>query len=326
MPVLVSGSVATDFLMSFPGRFAELIVEDQLQRLSLSFLVEDLETRRGGVGANVAFGMAQLGLRPTLVAAVGHDFDDYRAWLDRHGVDTASVHVTPDKHTARFHCTTDADQNQIASFYPGAMEDARAIELGPVVSRLGGVDLVVISPNDPIAMLRHTEEARDAGWPFVADPSQQLASLDGEQIRRLVEGAAYLVTNDYERTLLESKTGWTADEVLERVEVRVTTRGGEGCVIERAGHDPIELEAFPETTRVDPTGVGDAFRAGFLTARLWGLGLAGSAEVGGLVATLALESVGTQEYEIDPERFVGRLREERGDTLADEVAGRLGVS
>ncbi len=323
MSVVVSGSVATDLLMSFPGRFAELIVDDQLERLSLSFLVDDLETRRGGVGANVAFGMAQLGLRPALVAAVGHDFDDYRAWLDRHGVDTTSVHVTPDKHTARFHCTTDADQNQIASFYTGAMEDARNIELGPVVSRLGGVDLVVVSPNDPIAMLRHTEEARAAGWPFVADPSQQLASLDGDQIRQLVDGAAYLITNDYERALLESKTGWTADEVLDRVGVRVTTHGGEGCVIESDGDDPIEVEAFPETTRIDPTGVGDGFRAGFLTACLWGLDLRDAAEIGSLVATLVLESVGTQEYEIVPGRFVARLREQRGDDLAQRVAGML---
>lgn len=323
MSVLVSGSVATDLLMSFPGRFIELIVEDQLERLSLSFLVDDLETRRGGVGANVAFGMAQLGLRPALVASVGHDFDDYRAWLDRHGVDTASVHVVPDKHTARFHCTTDADQNQIASFYAGAMEDARNIELGPVVSRMGGIELVVVSPNDPIAMPRHTDEAREAGWPFVADPSQQLASLDGDQIRRLVDGAAYLVTNDYERALLENRTGWSADEVLERVGVRVTTHGGKGCVIERAGGDPVTVEAFPETTRIDPTGVGDGFRAGFLTACLWGLELYQAAEVGSLVATLVLESVGTQEYEIVPDRFVARLREERGDELADTVAARL---
>lgn len=323
MPVLVSGSVATDFLMTFSGRFAELIVEDQLQRLSLSFLVEDLQTRRGGVGANVAFGMAQLGLRPALVASVGHDFEDYRAWLDRHGVDTVSVHVNSEKHTARFHCTTDADQNQIASFYTGAMEDARELELGPVVSRLGGVDLVVISPNDPVAMLRHTDEARDAGWAFVADPSQQLASLEGEQIRRLVDGAAYLITNDYERALLQTKTGWTSDEVLERVGVRVTTHGGKGCVIETSGREPVEVEAFPETTRLDPTGVGDAFRAGFLTARLWGLGLAQAAEVGSAVATLALESVGTQEYEIVPDAFVDRLRGERGTELADLVATAL---
>lgn len=321
--VVVSGSVATDHLMTFPGRFAELIVEDQLQRLSLSFLVDSLETRRGGVGANVAFGMAQLGLRPSLVAAVGHDFGDYRAWLDRHGVDTGSVHVSDDKHSARFHCTTDADQNQIASFYAGAMEDARDIELAPTVARLGGVDLVVISPNDPVAMLRHTEEARAAGWPFVADPSQQLASLDGEQIRDLVDGAAYLVTNDYERALLESKTGWSADEILGRVGARVTTHGGKGCVIETASDGSVEVAAFPETTRVDPTGVGDGFRAGFLTARLWGLDLADAAEVGSAVATLVLESVGTQEYELGGERFVERLRVERGDSVADAVAEHL---
>src|SRR4051794_13312558 len=168
MRVLVTGSIATDHLMSFPGRFADQLLPDQLDRISLSFLVEDLDVRRGGAAANIAFGLAVLGLHPVLVGAVGDDFADYRAWLDEHGVDTASVHVSETLHTARFVCTTDRDQCQIGSFYPGAMSEAREIALAPVAERVGGVDLVLVSPNDPVAMARHTEESRTLGIPFAA--------------------------------------------------------------------------------------------------------------------------------------------------------------
>src|ERR1700730_9893670 len=173
MRIAVSGSIATDHLMHFPGRFSEQLLADQLHKVSLSFLVDDLVVRRVGIGANIAFGMSQLGLRPALVGAVGADFDlDYRSWLDRHGVDTESVHVSQTAHTARFVCTTDEDMCQIASFYAGAMSEARDIELRPVAERMGGLDLVIISPDDPLAMVRHTEECRERDYPFVADPSQ----------------------------------------------------------------------------------------------------------------------------------------------------------
>src|SRR5690242_2475449 len=224
MPVLVAGSIATDHLMHFPGRFSEQLLADQLHKVSLSFLVDDLVVRRGGIAANIAFGMAQLGLRPALVGAVGADFDlDYRSWLDRHGVDTRSVHVSDTAHTARFVCTTDQDMCQIASFYAGAMSEARNIELAPVAARLGGVDLVLVSANDPEAMLRHTEECRLRGYPFAADPSQQLARMSGEEVRGLIDGAAYLLTNEYEKELLENKTGLSDTTILERVGVQVTT-------------------------------------------------------------------------------------------------------
>jgi adenosine kinase len=326
VPVVVTGSIANDFLMTFPGRFRELIVAEQLERLSLSFLVDELQVRRGGVGANICFGMAQLGLRPVLVGAVGDDFADYRSWLERHGIDTGSVHVSAVKHTARFHCTTDRDNCQIASFYAGAMEEARNIELHPVAARVGPPELVVVSPNDPVAMLRHTDEARQAGIPFVADPSQQLARMDGGDIRRLVDGAAYLVTNDYEATLLESKTGWSADDVLDRVGVRVTTHGGKGCVVEQRGAARVEVPAFPETSIVDPTGVGDSFRAGFLGGRVQGLSLERSAQLGSFLATLVLESVGTQEYLVEREVALERVGAVYGGPAASEVVGHLPVA
>ncbi|MDX1657296.1 MAG: carbohydrate kinase family protein, partial [Nitriliruptorales bacterium] len=280
--------------------------------------------RRGGVAANICFGLGQLGLRPLLVGAVGEDFNsDYRSWLKRHGVDTSAVHVSELKHTARFLCTTDEDQNQMASFYTGAMEEARFIELEPVVERHGRLELVVVSPNDPVAMLRHTEECRQIGVDFLADPGQQLARMEGDDIRELVDGARYLVTNDYERALLENKTGWAGEEVLERVGVRITTLGPKGCVVDTADGTTIEVPAAPEEVRADPTGVGDAFRAGFLAGVAWELDLEQSAQVGSMVATYVLEHVGTQEYEIKSEEFVQRLGDTYGDEVADVVAKRI---
>src|SRR5436305_547027 len=229
MKIAVTGSIATDHLMHFPGRFAEQLLPDQLHKVSLSFLVDDLVVRPGGIGANIAFGMGQLGLRPILVGAVGPDFSDHRSWLERHGVDCGSVHVSEVAHTARFVCTTDEDNGQVASFYAGAMAEARNIELAPVAARLGGLDLVVISPNDPVAMLRHTEESRQRGYPFAADPSQQLARMTGDEVRQLIDGAAYLLTNDYEKELLESKTGLSDGDVLDRVGLRIATLGADGA-------------------------------------------------------------------------------------------------
>ena len=319
MRIAVTGSIATDHLMTYPGRFAEQLLPDELAHLSVSFLVEDLDVRRGGVAANIAFGMGSLGLQPLLVGAVGADFAEYRAWLDRHGVDTAPVKVSELRHTARFVCTTDSDHNQIASFYPGAMSEAREIELGP----LAPLDLVVVSPNDPAAMVRHTTEAREAGIPFVADPSQQLASLEAEQVRTLIDGADVLLTNAYEAALTEHKTGWSAAEVLDRVGVRVTTHGADGVVIDADG-EQTRVGVVPARQLADPTGGGDAFRAGFLSGRSWGLSLVRAAQVGSLLATLCLETVGTQEYEVDRDDAIARLTAAYGDEAAVEIAPHLG--
>ena len=319
MKIAVTGSIATDHLMHFPGRFANQLLPDQLDRVSLSFLVDELVVRRGGVAANIAFGMAQLGLRPALVGAVGVDFADYRAWLERHHVDCNSVYVSELTHTARFVCTTDDDMCQIASFYAGAMSEARNIELAPVAERLGGLDLVVIGANDPDAMVRHTEECRDRGYRFAADPSQQLARMSGEQSRQLIDGADYLLTNAYEKNLLESKTGYSEADILDRVAVRVTTLGKDGVHIVGKEVGEIRVPCAEESVKADPTGVGDGFRAGFLAALSWGLGLERAAEVGNQLATYVIETVGTQEYVIKPEDFLRRLAETYGEPAADEV-------
>jgi adenosine kinase len=324
--IAVTGSIATDHLMQFPGRFADQLMPDQLHRVSLSFLVDRLEVRRGGIAANICFGLAALGQRPLLVGAVGADFDDYRSWLERHGVDTSPVYVSDLHHTARFLCTTDADHNQIASFYAGAMSEARLIEITPIAERFGGLDLVVISPDDPEAMLRHTQECRDRGYPFVADPSQQLARMEGPEIRQLIEGAALLFTNDYEKALIEKKTDWSDAEVLARVGVRITTLGADGVIVERAGLPPITVAAVPELERADPTGVGDGFRAGFLAGLAWGVELERCAQIGSLLATYVLETVGTQEYQVKPADFHDRFARTFGDAAAAEIDPILAAS
>jgi adenosine kinase len=321
--IAITGSIATDHLMTFDGLFADSLVVEQLDKISLSFLTEDLQVRRGGVAANIAFGMANLGQRPILVGSVGEDFTDYRSWLERHGVDCQSIHYSESQHTARFVCTTDRDMAQIATFYAGAMAEARDIELGPVAQRVGGLDLVVIAPNDPVAMLRHTDECRTRGIPFAADPSQQLAFMDGESIRRLIDGADYLLTNEYEAHLACQKTGWSPDELAERVRVQVQTRGKDGVTVRVRGEDPIEVSAAREVRRADPTGVGDGFRAGFLTGLAAGLPLRRCAELGSMLATYVLETVGTQEYALRIPEFLERLADAYGADAAEEIAPHI---
>ncbi len=323
MKICVTGSIATDHLMTFAGKFADSLIEEQLDKLSVSFLVDDLQVRRGGVAANIAFGLGRLGLEPVLVGAVGHDFADYRSWLIRNGVDVESIHESSTAHTARFVCTTDSVSAQIASFYPGAMAEAREIELGPIQNRVGNLDLVVISPNDPAAMVRHTQECRDRGIPFVADPSQQLAFMDGADIRLLIDGAAYLFTNEYEAALTEQKTGWSADEILDRVGTRVTTRSSRGSIIESKGAPAVEVPVIPIGDVVDPTGVGDAFRSGYIAGLSWGVSPERSAQLGSIMAALVIETTGTQEYDFDRGSFIARLAGAYGDEAAAEIAEHL---
>ena len=323
MAIIVTGSIATDHLMTFPGRFRDSLVADKLDRVSLSFLVETLDIRRGGVAPNIAFGMGCLGLRPVLVGAVGPDFADYRSWLERHGVDTDSVHVSEVHHTARFVCTTDTEANQLASFYPGAMSEAREIELKPVIDRVGSAELVVVGANDPEAMIRHTEECRVRGYPFAADPSQQLARMDGEEIRALIDGAAYLFTNEYEAALTEQKTGWSADEILSRVGCRVTTLGPQGARVDRLGQPAVTVGCPQEEQRADPTGVGDAFRAGYLAGLTWGLSDVRCAQVGSLLATYVIETIGTQEYDLGRQHFLDRIVTAYGPDAAEDISPHL---
>lgn len=323
MKIGVAGSVGRDHLMTFPGKFTDSLVADSLEKVSLSFLVDGLDIRRGGCAANIAFGMGVLGLNPILIAAVGKDWEDYEAWLTRHGVDTSHVLVSETLHTALYMVTTDTELNQIASFFPGAMSEARNIELQPIMDKTGKLDLLVISPDDPEAMLRHSEIAREQGIPYAADPSQQMARMDGAAIKLLIEGAAYLFMNEYELALACQKTGWSDAEILDRVEVRIVTLGSNGAKVEQKGQPTITVGIAKEKGKVDPTGVGDSFRAGFIAGLAWGLNHERCAQLGSMLATYVIETKGTQEYRFTRDEFLARFKEAFGDAAANDVSEHL---
>ncbi|MGA5464521.1 carbohydrate kinase family protein [Mycobacterium sp. NPDC050041] len=323
MTIAVTGSIATDHLMRFPGKFAEQLLAEHLQKVSLSFLVDDLVIHRGGVAGNMAYAMGLLGGSPTLVGAVGKDFDDYRNWLTAHGVNCDSVLVSETAYTARFVCTTDEDMAQLASFYPGAMSESSNIKLADVVSRVGTPELVIIGANDPAAMFQLTEECRTLGLAFAADPSQQLARLSGDEIRALIDGATYLFTNDYEWDLLLQKSGWSEAEVMQQIQLRITTLGEKGVDIVGRDGTFIHVDVVPETHRDDPTGIGDAFRAGFLSGRAAGLSLERSAQLASLVATLVLEAPGPQEWTWAKDAGMARLADAYGAEAGAEIAEAL---
>jgi adenosine kinase len=320
--IAVTGSIATDHLMTFPGKFADLLMPDKLDKVALSFLVDSLEIRRGGVAANIAFGLGCLGQRPLLIGSVGPDFAEYRAWLTAHGVDTAGVRESALAHTARFINTTDQHGAHIGSFYTGAMAEDPCIDLGAVAAQAGPIDLVLIGSGDPEAMGRFTTQCRDLGIAFANDTSWQVARMDGDGVRGLIDGAAYLFANEYEAALTEQKTGWDAAEIARRVQVRVTTLGEDGSRVDRAGQPPLLIPAVEVQPR-ETTGAGDAFRAGFLAAIAAGFGLERAAQLGNLIAALALETVGPQEYEFKPEPLTSRFAAAYGDEAAADLASLL---
>ena len=325
MKIGVAGSVGLDHLMTFPGKFTDSLVAGSLEKVSLSFLVDGLEVRRGGCAANIAFGMANLGLSPILIAAVGKDWADYDAWLNRHGVDTSHVLVSQEQYTAHFMVTTDTELNQIASFYPGAMSEARNIELKPIMDKTGTLEMLVISPDDPEAMLRHMEVALENHIPVAADPSQQMARMSGEQIKKLIDGATYLFMNEYELALAIQKTGWSDHEILQKVQYRVITLGSNGARVESANGEFIKVGCAQEKAKVDPTGVGDSFRSGFVAGLAWGLSHERCAQIGSMLATYVIETMGTQEYRFTKAEFVARFKEAYGDLAAADIEANLPI-
>lgn len=319
MKVLLSGSVAYDYLMTFPGYFREHILPDQLHALSLSFLVDSLVRQRGGVAPNIAYTLALLGERPAILAAVGEDFAEYRAFLEACGVDTRYIRVVPGESTASFFANTDRAQAQIASFYPGAMRHAANLSLADLDER---PELVVISPDDPEAMRNRVHECREMGIPYFYDPSQQTVRLDGEALREGVEGAAALLCNEYEFALIQRKTGLSVEAILRQVPLVVVTRGERGASIYVEGEE-VQVPAVPPREALDPTGVGDAFRGGFLKGHLHGLDVALSGRLGALAATYCLEAQGPQGHTYTREEFLARFREVFGEEAAEQVAAIL---
>jgi adenosine kinase len=310
MDIACTGSVAYDYLMSFPGYFIEHILTERLGSLSLSFLVDSLVIQHGGTAPNIAYTLALLGERPRLVATVGEDFEEYRAWLESKGVDTSNVKVIRGEHTASFFANTDKSNSQIASFYSGAMAHAAEISIGELSG--GRPDLVMISPNDPGAMVKYANECREMSVPYFYDPSQQIVRMEAEDIRRGVDGAKALFLNEYEYELLQVRTGLSEAQILKESEFMVVTLGEKGARIYTRDKQ-IEVPAVTPHKMVEPTGVGDAFRGGFLCGYARGWDMLTSARMGALAATYCLEERGPQNHSYTPGEFVTRFRQHFDD-------------
>jgi len=317
MNIIVTGSIAYDYLMTFPGRFAEYILPDQLDRLSLSFLVDEMRRQRGGCAANIAYNLALLGERPRVMATVGQDFGEYRQWLEQQGVDTSLIRDEPDLFTASFFGNTDQNGHQIASFYAGAM--ARARELSFHDLEADEIELAVISPNDPQAMAKYAAECQELGIPYLYDPSQQIVRLAGEELREGLEGCSLLVVNDYEFELLREKTGLSAAAIRHTPSrACVVTLGAEGARI-WTKEGVYDVPAVPPRRAEDPTGIGDAFRAGLIKGLALGLSWDPAGRMGALAATYALEQIGPQSHRYTLPDFVTRFREHFDDDGALDV-------
>ena len=309
MDILLTGSAAYDYLMTFPGLFKEQILPERLASISLSFLVDSMSKQRGGVAPNIAYSMALLGERPKVMATVGEDFGDYRVWLESKGVDTTLMKVVPGLFTASFFATTDQASAQIASFYPGAMGVASTQSLKDLTSK---PDLVIVSPNAPDAMMKFPAECRELGIKYLYDPSQQVLRLEGSELARDMEGAYFLFCNDYEFGLISKKTGWSLDQILDHVQVLVITRGKDGADLYMGG-ESVHIPTVPEDEIVDPTGVGDAFRGGFLAGYSHGFDWKLCGEIGSLAAVYCLEQRGPQSHTYTREEFVKRFRKHFDD-------------
>ena len=308
MRIVVTGSIAYDYLMSFPGKFTEHFLPEHFSRVSLSFLVDTMDKRRGGCAPNIAYTLALLGERPYLMGAAGQDFGEYRLWLEAAGVDTSLVRQVPDKFTASFFCSTDQANNQIASFYTGAM--AHASELS--FRTAGPVDLVSISPNDPAAMTQHAEECRTMGIRYLFDPGQQCARLSGDELRDGIQGAYVVICNDYELELIRQKTGMHEDDIVGAAELLVVTRGEHGSSVIDRGHRRIDVPAVTPHRIADPTGVGDAYRGGFMKGLASGVSHEVCARLGSVAATYTLEHLGGSSHAYTFEEFRQRYEGQFG--------------
>ncbi len=309
MKLIVTGSIAFDYLMSFPGKFTEHLLPEHMQRVSLSFLVDTMDKRRGGCAPNIAYTLALLGERPHLLATAGQDFADYGAWLAAAGVDLSLVKIVADKFTASFFCSTDQANNQIASFYTGAMANAGELSFRTIDGLAGG--LAIISPNDPEAMVQYAEECTAIGLRYIWDPGQQCARMDGTQLRDGIDGAAIVICNDYEFELIRQKTGLSEADVLGVAGALIVTRGEHGSDV-TSGEGTVHVAAVPPQRIVDPTGVGDAFRGGLMKGLAQGRTLAQSAQIGSVAATWALEHLGGQSHAYTWPEFVSRYERHFG--------------
>ena len=317
MSIIVTGSLAYDYLMSFPGHFKEHFLLDQIHVLSVSFLVDSMRKLRGGCASNIAYNLSLLGERPTIMATAGQDFCDYRAWLEQQGIDTSGISEIRDEFTASFFVSTDQDNNQIASFYTGAMSKAHTLSFRQWAGK--PVDIVIISPNDPQAMINYPAECKELGIPYIYDPSQQIIRLSGEELRAGAQGSRLLITNEYECEMMKKKTGLSDAGLRDLTETLIITRGEHGSTI-ISPEGALEIPAVAPTALVEPTGVGDAYRAGIIKGMVHGLPWAITGRMASLAATYVLEQQGTQNHRYTLEDFERRYEAEFGPTPALRAA------
>lgn len=310
MEVVLAGSVAFDYLMRFPGRFRDHILADHLSELSLSFLVDTLDRRRGGVAANIGYTLALLGEQPSILATVGEDFESYRGFLESAGVRTHLIQVVPGELTASFFVTTDQDDSQIASFYTGAMASSRSLGFAELDPR---PDLVVISPNDPVAMTAYAAECVQLGVPYFYDPSQQILRLEPDELTEGIRGSEALFLNQYEVALVNDKTGLSLEQLVSMTRFTVVTCGEDGSDLYSEGQHQ-HIPAVRPSGPAEPTGVGDAYRGGFIKGYIHSLPLDCCCMIGSLAATYCLESTGPQGHAFEPAEFAQRFEREFDST------------
>lgn len=302
--IVVTGSLAFDQIMVFPGNFKDHILPEKLHVINISFLVSEMRRQRGGCAGNIAYTLALLGHEPRVVAAAGNDFGEYRAFLERHGVDLGGVEELDDVVTASCFITTDQTDNQITGFYPGAMGRAGELSLAERAGERAGV--VVVAPDDPTAMSRHCREARESGLPFIFDPSFQVTAMDGETLAEAARGAAMLVVNDYEFAVFEKKTGKKGKDVFDLVDMAAVTLGGEGSKLLLKDGTEILIPAAKIDELEDPTGAGDAYRSGFVAGLQRGFELEVCGRMGSVASAFVVEQNGTQNHAYDEAGFVAR--------------------
>lgn len=309
MRIVVAGSIAFDYIMVFPGHFKDHILPDKVHVLSVSFLVESMKRQHGGTAPNIAYNLALLGERPTVLGTVGEDFAEYRAWLESHGVDTSGIKPIPGEFTSSCFINTDLQDNQITAFYPGAMSQAHTLSFKDEALRK--TDFVIIAPNDPLAMERYAAECTELGIPYLYDPSMQAPRMTAEELRAGFAGARVLTGNDYEFGMMATKLNISEDELRSLVPIAVVTKGEHGSSIFVDGVEHVIPPARPRNV-VDPTGAGDAFRAGFVKGMAHGLPWDITGRIASLSAVYAVEQTGTQQHSYSWQEFVDRYRENFG--------------
>lgn len=315
MKIVITGSIAYDYIMSFPGLFTDSLVDGQMHNVSLSFLVDSLNRQQGGTAPNIAYTLALLGGKPTVMATAGQDFNDYRQWLEEQGVDTSAIIEIADDFCASFFVSTDQAQNQIASFYTGAMAHAGKLTFAQYAA---DADLAIISPNSPDAMSNYAEECRQLNIPFIYDPSQQAARISGEELSQGLDGCKMLTVNEYEYSLIQEKTGYSEADIFDRIESLLVTKAEKGARLVVNGNE-YHIPPVAPAAILDPTGAGDAFRGGLMRGMQLGLPWEIAGRMGALSATYVLEQLGTQKHHYTPQEFVNRYRQQFDDEGALDI-------